>query len=93
MFLLMGIFATYCGFIYNDFSSLPVMLSKTCWKMPSEEKVSKALGNGDKAIVAEAVDEECVYPFGLDYTWMRSNEEIVYLNSFKMKTAVMYGVA
>lgn len=38
-------------------------------------------------------DKECVYPFGLDWTWMRSQEEIVYLNSFKMKTAVMYGVA
>ena len=34
-----------------------------------------------------------MYPFGLDWTWMRSNEEIIYLNSFKMKTAVMYGVA
>ena len=34
-----------------------------------------------------------MYPFGLDYTWMQSAEEIVYLNNFKMKTAVMYGVA
>lgn len=37
-------------------------------------------------------DKDCVYPFGLDYTWMRSPLEIQYLNSFKMKTAVMYGV-
>lgn len=37
-------------------------------------------------------EKDCVYPFGLDWTWMRSNEEIIYLNSFKMKTAVMYGV-
>ena len=35
LFLLMGIFSTYCGLIYNDFTSMPVMISKTCWSKPS----------------------------------------------------------
>lgn len=33
-----------------------------------------------------------MYPFGLDFMWMRSEQEIVYLNNFKMKTSVLYGV-
>ena len=37
-------------------------------------------------------DPDCVYPFGIDHTWYRSNEEVPYLNSFKMKTAVIFGV-
>lgn len=31
LLLFMGIFSTYCGFIYNDMTSLPVMLFNTCW--------------------------------------------------------------
>jgi V-type H+-transporting ATPase subunit a len=31
LFFLMGVFAFYCGLIYNDFTSLPVMIADTCW--------------------------------------------------------------
>jgi V-type H+-transporting ATPase subunit a len=30
--LLMGFFATYCGFIYNEFFSLPLSLFPTCYE-------------------------------------------------------------
>ena len=29
--LLMGFFATYCGFIYNEFFSIPLSLFPTCY--------------------------------------------------------------
>jgi hypothetical protein len=32
MILLMGIFAFYCGFIYNDMMSLPLDLFGTCYR-------------------------------------------------------------
>jgi V-type H+-transporting ATPase subunit a len=36
LFFLMGLFSLYCGFIYNDFSSLPIMIANTCWKDPPQ---------------------------------------------------------
>lgn len=71
------------------------MVADTCWKMPPKdevEKFKKANPREDK-MNAVLINDECVYPFGLDYTWMRSSQEIVYLNNFKMKTSVLYGVA
>jgi len=90
---MMGLFSTYCGLIYNDFTSLPVMLTDSCWSEPKEEVLEKARAADETYVHAVREDKDCVYPFGLDYVWMRSPQEIVYLNNFKMKTAVMYGVA
>jgi vacuolar-type H+-ATPase subunit I/STV1 len=42
-------------------------------------------------VVAEQ-KENCVYPFGFDPIWYRSEQEIVFLNGFKMKTSVIFGV-
>ena len=36
--------------------------------------------------------ENCVYPFGIDPKWYVSKNELNFLNSLKMKLAVLYGV-
>lgn len=82
MLLLMGFFATYMGFIYNDFMSMPLnFLGKSCYSMNSEKS----------SFVQQ--DPECSYGFGFDPVWMQSKVDIQFYNSFKMKISVIYGVA
>jgi len=71
----MGVFSTFCGFIYNDFSSVPLtVFGKGCYED------------------GEAVDKECVQPFGIDPAWYMSKNELTYQNSLKMKISVILGV-
>jgi V-type H+-transporting ATPase subunit a len=36
MLLLMGMFATYCGLIYNDFMAIPLWLFESCYDIKEE---------------------------------------------------------
>ena len=82
MLLLMGFFATYMGLIYNDFMSIPLQLfGEGCYKVvPGQSLMAKT-------------DEHCIYPFGMDPSWMNSTNDIAFYNSFKMKAAVILGVS
>jgi V-type H+-transporting ATPase subunit a len=77
--LAMGIFATYAGFIYNDFFSVGLQLFPT-----SFEPV------GDGNFVPKA--DYKPYPFGLDWAWMGTSNELLFVNSLKMKLSVLFGV-
>lgn len=86
IFLLMGLFATYMGFIYNDFTSTTTMtFGATCY-----DKIEEGT-SGAKYL--HKTDSNCVYPFGMDPIWYRTEQEISFMNSFKMKISVIFGVA
>jgi len=77
LILLMGFFATYCGLLYNDFTSIPVEnFANSCYNDNSARKI-----------------HDCNYLFGLDPRWYRAKDEITFVNSLKMKTSVILGVA
>ncbi len=77
----MGFSAFYCGWLYNDFFSIPLEVFPSCYTdvVHSENKVLRS-------------DDKCVYPFGFDHKWFVSTNELSYFNSFKMKMAVIIGV-
>lgn len=89
-FLLMGIFSLFNGFVYNDFTSMGTQtFGYSCWKIDMDKK--DPLRPKSRLTTME---KDCVYPFGIDPMWFRSSDlEVAYLNSFKMKISVIFGVA
>lgn len=87
---MMGFFAFYCGFIYNDFLALPTNLFGSCYYNVHEEGDGEHHGHASYTIEKH---ENCVYPIGFDPKWYIANNELNFFNSYKMKVAVIFGVA
>ena len=87
--LLMGFFATYCGFIYNDFLSMPIDFG-SCYDLEKKEKGQ--ILNRIKKYNDEGGYDYCNYKFGLDPAWHLGTNELTFINSFKMKISVILGV-
>lgn len=83
LLLLMGFFSIFCGVIYNDFTSVPLQLfGQSCYNIGEPGTQSGQIVNSD-----------CVYRVGVDPVWYLAKNELTYLNSLKMKLAVILGVA
>lgn len=92
--LMMGIFAVYAGFLYNDFFSIGLSLFESRWTQPA---ISPEKKPGSVVAMQPTFDHENrggpgPYPFGLDPAWHGAQNELVFLNSMKMKLAVVLGV-
>eukprot|EP00472_Partenskyella_glossopodia_P004257 CAMPEP_0197534058 /NCGR_PEP_ID=MMETSP1318-20131121/45803_1 /TAXON_ID=552666 /ORGANISM="Partenskyella glossopodia, Strain RCC365" /LENGTH=861 /DNA_ID=CAMNT_0043091175 /DNA_START=128 /DNA_END=2713 /DNA_ORIENTATION=+ len=73
---LMGMFAFYCGTIYNDMFSVPLVLFETHW----DEKGYYIGKTG------------APYPYGVDPSWYGTKNQLQFFNSLKMKASVILGV-
>jgi V-type H+-transporting ATPase subunit a len=80
MLILMGAFAVYAGFIYNDCFSIPLNLFGSRF-------IFSPL-NG----VGQPDESQNHYPFGVDPGWYHTSNELAFFNSLKMKLAVTLGV-
>jgi len=80
--LIMGIFSLFCGIIYNDFMGIPLSFFNSCF----EKDILDI--NNKKTIQKPG----CVYPLGVDPKWAVAQNELTFINSFKMKISVIIGV-
>ena len=78
--LLLSVNSIYCGFLYNEFMSVPLSLHDSCYINDPE--------NPKLAIKKEG----CNFPFGMDPKWFIAENELAFFNSFKMKFSVIIGV-
>lgn len=89
MLFMMGACAVYCGLIYNDCFSLALGIFDSTYSWGPHEKVE----GGSNATRSNCDDGTCLpYPFGVDPAWQISDNELLFSNSMKMKTAVIVGI-
>jgi V-type H+-transporting ATPase subunit a len=84
----MGIFAFYCGLIYNDMTSIALNLFGSCYDPTSAGVKTNADGSAKRIFKRD----DCVYPFGMDPVWSISTNGLTFFNGYKMKLAVILGV-
>ncbi|XP_055629528.1 V-type proton ATPase 116 kDa subunit a 1-like [Toxorhynchites rutilus septentrionalis] len=88
--LLMGCFSMYTGFVYNDVFSKPMNLFGSSWIV--NYNTSTIMENKDLQMNPSEDYSETVYWYGLDPVWMLASNKIIFLNSFKMKLSIIFGV-
>ena len=83
----MGIFSMYTGFLYNDMFSKSLSFFPSGWTWPEQDLP----GNITSAAVT-AIDSGKRYLIGLDPAWHGTDNGLVFINSYKMKTSIIIGV-
>jgi len=87
---MMGFYAIFAGLMYNDFFSLGLSLFDSRWVVDREQGGSVYF-KADYDIRNEG--GRGPYPFGVDPAWHGTSNELLFINSLKMKLAVCIGVA
>merc|ERR1719201_1525242 len=94
MLITMGLCAIYVGFVYNDCFSLALALfdSGYLWEGSKGSVAGSVDGGAEANLSAPYGSTGSIYPFGVDPAWHISSNELLFFNSMKMKTAVIFGV-
>jgi len=96
--LLMGIFSTYTGLMYNDVFSKSLNIFGSHW---SAENFTFVASNSTpfqlgKTSMLDPSDRSMytgrAYPFGVDPVWQSATNKIGFLNTYKMKISLIFGV-
>jgi len=81
--LMMGVFSMYTGLIYCDAFSKELAIFPSMWSWP------------DKITPGETVtairNEGYTYPFGMDWMWHDTANDLLFSNSYKMKLSILMG--
>jgi V-type H+-transporting ATPase subunit a len=81
--LMMGIFSMYTGLIYNDVFSKSLSLFPSAWEWPADFKTGQT--------VEASLKGSYRYPFGLDWMWHDTENDLLFSNSYKMKLSILMG--
>jgi V-type H+-transporting ATPase subunit a len=91
--LLMGLFSMYTGFVYNDIFSKSMNLFGSTWKVNYNTSTIMDKYNDLLTLnpsTNDLIDD--IYPVGLDPVWALATNKIIFLNSYKMKLSIIFGV-
>lgn len=91
--LMMGMFSMYTGLIYNDIFAKSVNIFGSSWS--ANYNISTVMTNAKLQLNPAEIDlmEDRTYPIGIDPVWQVADNKILFLNSFKMKLSIVFGVA
>lgn len=84
--LMMGLFSMYTGLIYSDAFSKGIPLAGSMWEWDFPE------GYKSGVVKAKRI-EGYTYPFGLDWRWHDTDNDLLFSNSYKMKLSIILGWA
>lgn len=85
--LVMALFSIFTGLIYNDVFSKSMTLFDSAWKwdVPTGYKAGQS--------ISAKLVSDYRYPFGLDWMWHDTENDLLFTNSYKMKMSIILGWA
>lgn len=81
LLLFMGTFSMFAGLIYNEFGAMPIIFTPSCFT-----------NYNSTSLEYSRPDKTCVYPIGFDPIWASVDNYMQFVNSYKMKFSVFFGV-
>ncbi|KAF2874329.1 vacuolar ATP synthase-like protein 98 kDa subunit [Massariosphaeria phaeospora] len=82
---MMGIFSMYTGLLYCDVFSKEIPLFKSMWVWDDGKEPGSGPGPTSHRV------EGYTYPFGLDWRWHDTENDLLFSNSYKMKLSILLG--
>ena len=85
--LVMAVFSLFTGLVYNDIFSMSMTLFESGW----EWVVPAGYQEGTPILATPKAGHR--YPFGLDWMWHETENNLLFTNSYKMKMSIILGWA
>ncbi|PHH66691.1 hypothetical protein CDD81_6528 [Ophiocordyceps australis] len=86
--LVMALFSIFTGLMYNDAFSKSMTIFSSAWTYKRPENWHEGM-----SIDAELNNRGYRYPFGIDWAWHGTDNDLLFSNSLKMKMSIILGWA